>query len=78
MYADSIKAFKKIYLQNEMILKLEEEINHLNRALESLKEAYTSLMNKCCNVSDTLVEKMEIMECVEFPFLKLEIETLKG
>lgn len=35
-------------------------------------------MNECCNVLNTLVEKMEIMECVECPILKLEIETLKG
>lgn len=33
MYADSIKAFKKVSLQKEIILKLEEGINHLNHAL---------------------------------------------
>lgn len=78
MYAYSIKAFKNIDLQKEIILKLEEEINHLNRALESLKEAHTSLMNECCNVFDTLVENIEIEECVECPILKHEIETLEG
>lgn len=61
-----------------MILKLEEAINNLNRALETLKEAHTSLVDECYNVSDTLVEKMEIVECVECPILKIEIETLKG
>lgn len=43
-----------------MILKLEEEINHLNHALESLKETHTSLMNERCNISDTLVEKWKL------------------
>lgn len=61
-----------------MILKLEEEINYLNHALESLKEGDTSLMDKLCNVSDTFVEKMSVLECVECPILKLEIETLEG
>ncbi|XP_050909787.1 uncharacterized protein LOC127123628 [Lathyrus oleraceus] len=78
MYVDSIKVFKKTSLQKEMILKLEEEISHINHALESLKKAYTSLMDEHCNVSNTLVEKMEVVECVKCPILKLEIEILKG
>lgn len=61
-----------------MILKLEEEINNLNCALETLKEAHTSLIDEHYDVLDTLVEKMEIVECVKCPILKLEIETLKG
>lgn len=55
MYVDSVKVFIEIYLQKEIILNLEEEIKHLNRALESLKEEHTSLMNEHCNVSDILV-----------------------
>lgn len=35
-------------------------------------------MDECYNVSDTLVEKMEVVECVECLILKLEIESLKG
>lgn len=54
-----------------MILKLEEAINNLNRALETLKEAHTSLVDECYNVSDTLVEKMEIVECVACISLKI-------
>ena len=68
MYVDSIKAFKKISLQKEMILKLEEEINHLNCDLESLKEAYTSLMNEHCNVLDALVEKTERVDVLSVQF----------
>lgn len=50
MYIDSIKVFKKISLQKEMISKLEKEINNLNRALDCLNEAHTSLMDERCNV----------------------------
>lgn len=68
MYADFIKALRKF----------EEDTNHLNCALESIKETHTSLMNEHYNVLDTLVEKMEIVECFECISLKLEIEILKG
>lgn len=34
-------------------------------------------MDECCNVSNTLVEKIEVAECVECPILKLKIETIK-
>lgn len=60
-----------------MILKLEEEINNLNRALDTLKEAHTSLFDECSNVLDILVGRIEKIECVTCPSLKLEIETLK-
>lgn len=60
-----------------MILKLEEEINDFNHAWEALKETHTSLIDERYNVSDTLLEKMEIVECVECPTLKLEIGNLK-
>lgn len=63
MYVDSINAFKEIYLQKEIILKLEKKINDLNRALYSLKEAHKSLVTEFFNVSDTLVEKLEKVEC---------------
>lgn len=61
-----------------MILKLEDEINNLNRALDTLKEAHTSLVDEHYHVLDTLIEKMEIVEYVKCPILKLEIETLIG
>lgn len=54
-----------------MILTLENEINNLNHALVCLKEAHTSLMDVRCNVSNTLVEKIKVVECVECPILKL-------
>lgn len=41
-----------------MILKLKVDINNLNHALESIKEAHTYPVDEYCNVSDTLVEKM--------------------
>lgn len=50
-----------------MISKLKEEINNINYTLESLKEAHISLMDEHCNVSDTLVKKIEVVECVECP-----------
>lgn len=78
MYSNSINEFKKISFQKEVILKLKEEINHINRALESLKEAHTSIIDKRYNVSDTLVERIEKVKYVTCPSLKLEIETLKG
>lgn len=78
IYVDSIKALKKISLKKEIIDTLKQEIKNINRALDCLKEAHTSLMKECCIVSDTLAEKTEVVECVECPILKLEIETLKG
>lgn len=54
MNVDSMNAFNKISLQ-KMILKLDEEINNLNRALETLKEVHTSLVDERYNVLDTLV-----------------------
>lgn len=78
MYADSTKEFKKIYLKKEMILKFEVEINNLNRDLDTLKEAHTSLIDELYNVLDTLVERIEKVGYVACPSLKLEIETLKG
>lgn len=78
MYADSIKTFEKICLQKEIIATLEHEIKNLNRALDCLKKANTSLMEECFILSNTLAEKVEVMECVECPILKLEIKTLKG
>lgn len=50
MHDDSINDFKKIYLKKEIILKLEEEINSFNRALETRKEAHTSLVDESYNV----------------------------
>lgn len=73
MYVDSINAFKNISLQKEMILKLEEEINNINHTLETLKKTHISLDDERYSVSDTLIENMEIVECVEYPILKLEI-----
>lgn len=35
-------------------------------------------MEELCIVSDTLAEKIEVVECVECLILKTEIETLKG
>lgn len=35
-------------------------------------------MDERCNVSNTLVEKIKVVEYVECQILKLEIETLKG
>lgn len=55
-----------------MILKLIKEINDLNRALDSINEAPTSVVKESCNVSYTLVEKIEKIECVTSPSLKLE------
>lgn len=54
MYVDSIKAFKKIYLQKEIIDTLEHEIKNLNRAFDWLREVHTSLVEECCIVLDTL------------------------
>lgn len=68
---------RRFLSKNEIILKLKEEINNFNRTLDTLKESHTSLVDECYHVLDTLVEKMEIMECVKCPILKLEIETLK-
>lgn len=34
-------------------------------------------MDERCNVSDNLVEKIEVVKCVECPISKLESETLK-
>lgn len=76
MYADSIKAFKKISLQKEIIDTLEHGIKNLNRVLDCLNEAHTSLMDECCIVSDTSAEKIEVVEYVECPILKHKIETL--
>lgn len=39
---------------------------------------HTSLVDECYNVSDTLAEKEAKVECVYCPYLKLEIDTLKG
>lgn len=78
IYVDSIKVFKKISLQKEIIDTLEHQIKNLNRALDCLKVAYTSLMKERCIISDTLAEKIEVVEYVECPILKREIESLKG
>lgn len=77
MYVDSIKAFKKISPKKEMIVTLEHEINNFNHSLNCLKEAHTSLMDDCCIILDTLAEKVEVVECIEYPILKIKIETLK-
>lgn len=55
MHMDSINAFKKVSLQKQLIVELEKEITYLRRALDSLKEVHTSLVDKHYNVSDTLV-----------------------
>ncbi|XP_050874924.1 uncharacterized protein LOC127078519 [Lathyrus oleraceus] len=78
MCADSIKAFKNIALQKEIIDTLEHDINNLNRALKCLKEVHTSHMEDRCIVLDTLAEKIEVVECVNCPILKTKIETLRG
>lgn len=57
---------------------MKNEINNLNSALDSLKETHTSLVDECFNIYDTLVEKIEKVECVICPILKLKIETLTG
>lgn len=54
LYVYSIKAYKKISLQKEIIDTLKHEINTLNRALDCLRKLHTSLMEELCIVSDTL------------------------
>lgn len=78
MHAD-VDDFKKIYLQRKLISKIENEINDLNSALDSLKEEHVSLINENFSTSNILVEKV-VCVCVydvTSLTLKLENENLK-
>lgn len=78
MHADALDAFNKISLQIKLISKLENKINDLNNALDSLKEEHASLVDGSFNNSNTLVENIVKIYYITYQILKLENENLKG
>lgn len=63
MHAGALDDLKKFSLQIKLISKVEKEINHLNSALDFLKEEHASLVVEHFSTYDSLVKDSKDILC---------------